>query len=87
MCSLILCIGGKSYGKALINRIMNHHDLQGLRRWMLMTQDAHGLYEQVGFQTATKPGFVMEKNNIRTLQKRLISIDGFEHFLFNLPLH
>ncbi|MGC2695619.1 MAG: hypothetical protein WA738_07495 [Candidatus Angelobacter sp.] len=29
--------------------ISSHPDLQGLRRWMLATQDAHGLYQQYGF--------------------------------------
>src|ERR1700743_2626786 len=35
--------------KWLMQTIMNHPDLQGLRRWSLATADAHGLYAQFGF--------------------------------------
>ena len=34
--------------------------LQGLRRWMLVTRDAQGLYRQVGFQPLADPARVME---------------------------
>ena len=34
---------------------MNHEDLQGLRRMMLATRDAHGLYAQFGFSELTFP--------------------------------
>lgn len=44
---------GLGLSKALVAAIMAHPDLQGLRRWMLVTADAHTLYEQFGF-TATK---------------------------------
>ena len=40
---------GFGYSKKLMNFIMNHPDLQGLRKWMLMTKDAHGLYKQFNF--------------------------------------
>ncbi|EVU21128.1 hypothetical protein D046_0311 [Vibrio parahaemolyticus V-223/04] len=33
----------------MISEIVAHPDLQGLRRMMLATRDAHGLYEQFGF--------------------------------------
>jgi len=39
---------------------MNHPDLQGLRRWILMTKDAHGLYEQFNFSKIKKPENAME---------------------------
>jgi ribosomal protein S18 acetylase RimI-like enzyme len=41
---------GKGLSKALIGTILGHPDLQGLRRWMLVTLDAQGLYEQFGFK-------------------------------------
>jgi N-acetylglutamate synthase-like GNAT family acetyltransferase len=44
---------GKGLSKQLIANIMAHPDLQGLRRWMLITYDAHGLYRQFGFQPTT----------------------------------
>jgi GNAT superfamily N-acetyltransferase len=45
---------GRGLSKQLIAFIMAYPDLQGLRRWMLMTYDAHGLYEQFGFQPTTE---------------------------------
>jgi GNAT superfamily N-acetyltransferase len=41
---------GKGLGKRLVRTIMEHPDLQGLRLWLLGTQDAHGLYEKFGFK-------------------------------------
>ena len=40
---------GRGLGKWLMECIMQHPWLQGLRRWSLVTQDAHGLYSQFGF--------------------------------------
>lgn len=41
---------GKGLSKWLMQTIMQHPDLQGLRRISLATMDAHGLYEQFGFK-------------------------------------
>lgn len=43
---------GKGLSKWLMAQIHAHPDLQGLRRWMLMTRDAQGLYAQFGWATA-----------------------------------
>ena len=40
---------GKGLSKWLIEVIHAHPELQGLRRWLLGTKDAHGLYEQFGW--------------------------------------
>ena len=40
---------GEGLSKWLIEVIQSHPELQGLRRWMLGTKDAHGLYEQFGW--------------------------------------
>jgi predicted N-acetyltransferase YhbS len=40
--------------------IMSHPDLQGLRRWSLVTRDAHGLYAKFGFTPIKKPQNYME---------------------------
>jgi hypothetical protein len=40
--------------------ILSHPDLQGLKRWMLHTLDAHGLYEQYGWRAAAKPETYLE---------------------------
>jgi len=46
---------GRGAGKALIQAILDHPELQGLRRWLLSTRDAHGLYAQFGFQPLAEP--------------------------------
>jgi len=51
---------GLGLSKWLIQTIVNHPELQGLRRWSLATADAHGLYKQFGFTTITKPERFME---------------------------
>jgi len=51
---------GKGLSKALVKAIVEHPDLQGLRRWMLVTVDAHGLYEQFGFKPVEHPERHME---------------------------
>ena len=51
---------GNGYGKKLVEAIMTHNNLQGLRRWGLGTDDAHGLYKQFGFAPLNKPGNMME---------------------------
>ena len=40
---------GRGLSKWLMEVIMSHPDLQGLRRMILVTKDAHGLYRQFGF--------------------------------------
>lgn len=51
---------GQGLGKKLIACVMSHEELQGLRRWMLATQDAHGLYEPFGFVRTQHPERLME---------------------------
>jgi GNAT superfamily N-acetyltransferase len=41
---------GKGLSKWMLTVIHAHPDMQGLRRWMLGTKDAHGLYEQFGWE-------------------------------------
>lgn len=41
---------GRGLGKWLLATIHSHPDLQEVRRWMLMTDDAHGLYRQFGWE-------------------------------------
>ena len=42
-------------GKWLIQTIMAHPDLRDVRRWLLVTSDAHGLYKQYGFTSIEDP--------------------------------
>ncbi len=52
---------GQGLGKWLVGSIMTDPELRNLRRWMLLTLDAHGLYEQYGFESVIHPENVMEK--------------------------
>ncbi len=51
---------GRGLSKWLMEVIVGHPELQGLRRWMLLTRDAHGLYRQVGFSEPSHPERSME---------------------------
>ena len=51
---------GLGLGKWLIDTVMAHPDLQGLRRFQLVTRDAHGLYNRHGFETPANPDRQME---------------------------
>ena len=51
---------GRGLGKWLIETVMAHPDLQGLRRFQLVTRDAHGLYSRHGFSTPQSPDRHME---------------------------
>ena len=46
---------GHGLGKWLMETVHSHPDLQGLRRWMLATKDAHGLYRQFGWVPLDNP--------------------------------
>ena len=54
---------GKGLSKMLMEEIMSHPDLQGLRRMTLATADAHGLYEKYGFSELSNPEIFMENWN------------------------
>jgi GNAT superfamily N-acetyltransferase len=51
---------GKGLSKWLMEVIRGHPELQGLRRFLLATRDAHGLYAQYGFTPLAKPEAFME---------------------------
>lgn len=46
--------------KLLMENIMNHPELQGLRRWILLTADAHELYKKFGWNNIKDPTRWME---------------------------
>lgn len=52
---------GKGLSKWMMETLFSHPELQGFRRWMLATRDAHGLYRQVGFTPLAAPERFMEK--------------------------
>jgi GNAT superfamily N-acetyltransferase len=51
---------GRGLARLLMQHIIGHADLQGLRRFALATRDAHGLYRQFGFTELARPDFQME---------------------------
>ena len=51
---------GKGLSKELMRRVVEHEDLQHLRRFLLLTSDAHGLYSQFGFKEIGNPARFME---------------------------
>lgn len=50
---------GRGLSKRLMAEILAHREVQGLRRWMLATRDAHGLYARFGFQPLNDPSRLM----------------------------
>jgi GNAT superfamily N-acetyltransferase len=54
---------GRGLSKWLIEVIITHPDLQGFRRWILATKDAHGLYEKFGFIPLRRPERWMERHD------------------------
>jgi GNAT superfamily N-acetyltransferase len=61
LCDVFVCasVRGQGAGKALMSAIMDHPELQLLRRWMLVTRDAHRLYENYGFEMPQNPERLM----------------------------
>jgi GNAT superfamily N-acetyltransferase len=53
---------GRGLGKWVMEVIVSHPALQGLRRWMLATRDAHGLYRRFGFTELSSPAVFMERH-------------------------
>jgi GNAT superfamily N-acetyltransferase len=51
---------GHGLAKWLIESVTAHPDLQGLRRFVLATRDAHGLYAKFGFTPLARPHIFME---------------------------
>ena len=54
---------GRGLSAAMMRAAADHPDLQGLRRWNLVTKDAHGLYAKFGFVPATHPEHSMERRD------------------------
>ena len=52
---------GRGLSKWLMEVVVAHPQLQGFRRWVLLTRDAHGLYQQAGFTPLADPPRWMER--------------------------
>ena len=51
---------GRGLAQQMMTHVVQHPDLQGLRRMMLATRDAHGLYAKYGFKPLAAPDLIME---------------------------
>jgi N-acetylglutamate synthase-like GNAT family acetyltransferase len=65
LCDVLVLPGkqGRGLGRALVRTFLDHAELQGLRRWLLGTKDAHGVYEPLGFQAIDYPDRLMQIRN------------------------
>ncbi len=54
---------GLGISRLLMEAYDNHPDLQGLRRHMLATSDAHGLYKKYGFEPVSNPEILMQRHD------------------------
>jgi N-acetylglutamate synthase-like GNAT family acetyltransferase len=65
LCDVIVLPGkqGKGLGRALVQTFQRHPELQGLRRWLLGTKDAHGVYAPLGFTPVETPERLMHIKN------------------------
>jgi GNAT superfamily N-acetyltransferase len=63
VCDVYVLEGHRKAGlaKAMMEFAARHPRLHGLRRWNLVTRDAHGLYERFGFKRIANPDRYMEK--------------------------
>jgi GNAT superfamily N-acetyltransferase len=55
---------GRGYGKVLVQAIMEHPYLQGLRQMLLFTRDAHSLYAPFGFLIPDNPERIMIRRGV-----------------------
>jgi N-acetylglutamate synthase-like GNAT family acetyltransferase len=60
---------GRGLSKLIMETIVAHPDLQGLRRWVLATRDAHGLYARYGFAPLADPDRFMERWDPQVYQR------------------
>lgn len=57
LCDVIVLPGrqGRGVGRALVRAFLDHPELRGMRRWLLGTKDAHGVYAALGFEPLDRP--------------------------------
>ncbi len=65
LCDVVVLPGrqGKGVGRQLVQKLQAHPELQGLRRWLLGTKDAHGVYQPLGFTEIEEPHRLMHIKN------------------------
>ncbi len=65
LCDVIVLPGkqGRGLGRALVRTFLDHPELQGMKRWLLGTKDAHGVYAPLGFAPLEHPERLMHIPN------------------------
>jgi GNAT superfamily N-acetyltransferase len=53
---------GRGLGAWLVATVLAHPELSGLRRWLLVTRDAHGLYRRFGFTAVADPAALLTRH-------------------------
>jgi GNAT superfamily N-acetyltransferase len=54
---------GRGLAAWLVATILGHPELQRLRRWLLVTRDAHGLYRKFGFAAVADPPMLLTRHD------------------------
>jgi GNAT superfamily N-acetyltransferase len=67
---------GHGLSKWMMSGIMCHKGLKNVRRFMLLTRDAQGLYKQFGFAPLTEPERVMEISEVDFYKKRQLTMNS-----------
>jgi GNAT superfamily N-acetyltransferase len=65
---------GRGLSKWLMEVVMSYPDLQGLRRWMLGTRDAHELYKKFGFEELENPQRIMHIHHAEVYKKKNVEL-------------
>ncbi|HEV2801359.1 MAG TPA: GNAT family N-acetyltransferase [Pyrinomonadaceae bacterium] len=60
---------GRGLGRWLCEVMLAHPELQGFRRWVLATKDAHELYRRMGFNELQRPERWMERRDPATVER------------------
>jgi len=60
---------GRGLSRALMELILAHSEVQGLRRWLLATRDAHGLYRKFGFAELANPALFLTRHDPDVYQR------------------
>ena len=59
---------GRGLGQWLLDCMLAHPTVSSLKKLMLATEDAHGLYEKYGFAAPGHPEWIMERYNTRAFE-------------------
>ena len=60
---------GRGLSRALLELTLAHPEVQGLRRWLLATRDAHGLYRKFGFNDLANPALFLTRHDPDVYQR------------------